>query len=205
MNLTQRLDHRFAVITLGALLAAFAALTSAQEIHQYRATDLVNPEDIARILGGADEITPTRMPKMRSLRLLGPAAPSTNAAAAIEGSSIEYASSRPQAFALPVQFAFDSATILAPARPQLDALATGIKMLPPDRLVMIEGHTDAVGSDAYNLQLSARRASAVKTYLVRVHGINSDRLATEGFGKFRPINPDDSRAPENRRVQFRGS
>jgi outer membrane protein OmpA-like peptidoglycan-associated protein len=68
---------------------------------------------------------------------------------------------------------------------------------------VVEGHTDAIGTDAYNIELSQRRAAAVKQYLVTVHGIEPERLKHIGFGKYRPIEGADPFAAENRRVQFR--
>lgn len=113
--------------------------------------------------------------------------------------------SQPQSIALPVQFAFDSADILPRARAQLDAVAEGIKMLPESNSVLIEGHTDAMGTHQYNLRLSRKRAEAVKQYLVTEHGLNAQRLKTIGFGEDRPIDGEDASKPENRRVQFRGA
>lgn len=105
---------------------------------------------------------------------------------------------------LPVQFAFDSAEILSSARAQLDALAAGVQMLPESTRVVIEGHTDAAGSDDYNQQLSLRRAQSVKRYLVAVHGIEPSRLRAMGLGEDAPLVGLAPTAPENRRVQFRG-
>jgi len=110
----------------------------------------------------------------------------------------------PAALALGVQFGFDSAEILPSARAQLDALAEGIKLLAPDQRVLIEGHTDAVGADDYNLSLSQRRAESVRQYLVKVHGFDQGRLDAVGLGKARPLDPADPFAAENRRVQFQG-
>jgi len=110
----------------------------------------------------------------------------------------------PAALALGVQFAFDSAEILPPARAQLDALAEGIKLLAPEQRVLIEGHTDAAGSDDYNLSLSQRRAEAVRQYLIKSHGFDQRRLEAVGLGKARPLDPADPFAAENRRVQFQG-
>jgi outer membrane protein OmpA-like peptidoglycan-associated protein len=108
------------------------------------------------------------------------------------------------ALSLPVQFNFDSADILPAARPQLDALAEGIRRLGEDKRVVIEGHTDAAGSEAYNEQLSLRRAQAVKRYLVAVHHIDPARLKPMGLGKYAPLPGLDPMAGKNRRVQFRG-
>ena len=71
-------------------------------------------------------------------------------------------------------------------------------------LVVIEGHTDSVGSDDANQSLSERRASAVSNYLGS-KGINSQRVLTAGFGEARPVasNDDDSGRSQNRRVEVR--
>jgi len=70
--------------------------------------------------------------------------------------------------------------------------------------VRIEGHTDSTGDPARNLDLSRRRAEAVKKALVTQFGIAADRLTSEGFGDTKPIAANDNpqgRA-ENRRVEF---
>ena len=85
----------------------------------------------------------------------------------------------------------------------LQAVALGIKLTGPNAKVVIEGHTDAAGSDAYNLTLSQKRALAVKTYLVQQHGIPAESLRTVGLGEGVLINPEKPLAAENRRVQFR--
>jgi outer membrane protein OmpA-like peptidoglycan-associated protein len=95
--------------------------------------------------------------------------------------------------------------ILPAARTQLDAVAAGIKMLPAETVITIEGHTDAVGSDAYNLALSRERALSVRDYLVGRHGIDPSHLKTAGYGEGRPIEGRDPFDGVNRRVEFRGS
>jgi len=77
-------------------------------------------------------------------------------------------------------------------------------MLPAPKAVVIEGHTDAVGTAQYNEQLSQRRAHAVKRYLVTAHHIDPARLRAVGMGENAPLPGSAPLAPENRRVQFRG-
>ena len=91
------------------------------------------------------------------------------------------------------------------ARAQLDALAQGIKMLSPASIITVEGHTDAVGTEAYNLELSRVRAQAVLGYLVKHHGIDAARLKTVAYGESRPIEGSRPNDAVNRRVQFRGA
>jgi outer membrane protein OmpA-like peptidoglycan-associated protein len=71
----------------------------------------------------------------------------------------------------------------------------------PSLSLLIEGHTDALGSDRYNLELSERRAIAVARYLVVHHGIAPERLQVAGKGKSEPL-LSDPYDPRNRRVQF---
>lgn len=72
----------------------------------------------------------------------------------------------------------------------------------PERQVLIEGFTDNTGSDAHNLDLSQRRADAVRHALVR-QGVDMRRISTQGFGKAHPVSDNDSAASRamNRRVE----
>jgi outer membrane protein OmpA-like peptidoglycan-associated protein len=67
---------------------------------------------------------------------------------------------------------------------------------------LIAGHTDAKGSNSYNLALSERRAESVKAFLVETYGVDGARLAVIGFGEEQLKNPDDPFADENRLVQI---
>lgn len=187
----------FAVTTAITATAAWAA--PREEMLYYRDGMRIDPTEVSRILAGPS--------LKRSIRLL-PEAPA--AAPAVEAETVTTAATalphvQPESIALPVQFAFDSAEILPRARVQLDAMAEGIKLLPPATRVVIEGHTDAVGTPQYNLHLSRQRAEAVKRYLVTEHGLDEKQLSTIGFGPARPLDGVDASRPDNRRVQFRGA
>lgn len=189
---------RTTLALIAAACAPCAALADGA-VH-YREGERVDPRHVARILGApAAAAAAAPMIKTRSIRLLDEPAPA--AAAAPPQPRADAASS----LSLPVRFAFDSTEISAAARPQLDALAEGIKLLPPGQAIVIEGHTDASGPDAYNQALSQRRALIVKRYLVQQHGIDPARLRDTGCGEQRPIEGSDPHAAQNRRVQFRGA
>ena len=66
---------------------------------------------------------------------------------------------------------------------------------------MVAGHTDAIGGEAYNQDLSERRADTIKKYLVDKYGINGANLVTVGYGKDKPKDPNAPMDPANRRVQ----
>ncbi len=74
----------------------------------------------------------------------------------------------------------------------------------PDTLIRVEGHTDGKGSDEYNMDLSKRRANAVKTLMV-MRGVADSRMEVVGFGKTMPIASNDTEAgrQKNRRVEIR--
>ena len=102
-----------------------------------------------------------------------------------------------------IYFEFNSAAITADAKPQLRELGAA---LSDPRLkgstISIAGHTDAVGSDAFNRILSERRAATIKWYLVDNFNLPPAKLHTVGYGKQRPKNAADVFAPENRRVEI---
>lgn len=102
-----------------------------------------------------------------------------------------------------VQFAYDSDELENEAILSLRALGKALRdpRLKDYRFEII-GHTDAKGSDAYNLELSRRRAAAVVEHLVFFHNVDRDRLVAIGMGEKDPVNPDDPEAAENRRVEI---
>ncbi|MGB1450658.1 MAG: OmpA family protein [Marinirhabdus sp.] len=74
----------------------------------------------------------------------------------------------------------------------------------PNTRFHIEGHTDSVGGDAYNLKLSKERAASVMAYLTTVGGLPADRLTSEGYGESRPVASNKTKAgrQQNRRVEI---
>lgn len=101
-----------------------------------------------------------------------------------------------------VSFDFNSATIKSTFYSPLDKIAE-IMMRYPKTQILVVGHTDDVGSEEYNLQLSLRRANAVAEYLI-AQGVEEYRLGTEGHGEIEPIASNDTPAgrARNRRVEI---
>lgn len=101
-----------------------------------------------------------------------------------------------------VLFDFNKDVIKAQAYPLLDNVATILEQ-NPIMSVELQGHCDNVGSADYNMDLSMRRAHAVKNYLID-KGILKNRLATEGFGFTKPValNGTDAGRALNRRVEI---
>ncbi len=100
-----------------------------------------------------------------------------------------------------ILFDFDSAQLRSVARDNLAELARSLQEYP-NTDAMIVGHTDAVGSDDYNLGLSQRRAEAAAQYLIS-QGISRSRLTTLGKGEREPVasNDSDYGRQQNRRVE----
>jgi len=105
-------------------------------------------------------------------------------------------------FAADAFFDFDKAVLKPEGKSKLDGLVGQIKDITLEVVIAV-GHTDSVGSDAYNQKLSLRRAEAVKAYMVS-KGIEANRVYTEGKGKKQPVADNktaDGRA-KNRRVEI---
>lgn len=102
-----------------------------------------------------------------------------------------------------IRFDFDSDRISQRDAPFLSELARMLAFPEMrDRILVIEGHTDAVGSDSYNLKLSKRRALSVRDYLTDRYGVDPLTLQIIGRGETAPIDPIDPESDANRRVQF---
>jgi outer membrane protein OmpA-like peptidoglycan-associated protein len=114
----------------------------------------------------------------------------------------DIASQRPK-IDLNIHFDFDSAAVSPRAEPQLNNL--GQALSSPEMngtIIMLGGHTDAKGSDAYNQSLSERRANAIKDYLISRYRIPAENLVAAGYGESRLKNKADPNAAENRRVEI---
>lgn len=100
-----------------------------------------------------------------------------------------------------VLFATGSAELQRGSQGNLDKLVSFLNQYP-ERDVLIEGHTDNVGSRSFNQTLSLRRADSVKNYLTRA-GISSRRISTAGMGMDRPVASNDTESGrlQNRRVE----
>jgi len=103
-----------------------------------------------------------------------------------------------------VRFKFDSYELTPEARGSLDQLASQIRNRE-NFILEIQGFADWIGSDAYNNQLTQRRANAVRRYVAEQHNIALFRMHILGFGEIRPVadNKTAEGRAENRRVEIR--
>jgi outer membrane protein OmpA-like peptidoglycan-associated protein len=113
----------------------------------------------------------------------------------------EIASTKPN-IDLEINFDYNSAEISKTSLPAAQELGKALSN-PSLRgsTFVVAGHTDGIGSDAFNQDLSERRADTIKNYLVQKFGINGSDLVTVGYGKTKLKDAQDPNDPINRRVQ----
>jgi OOP family OmpA-OmpF porin len=105
-------------------------------------------------------------------------------------------------FAADAFFDFDKSVLKPEGRAKLDDLVSKMSGLNLEVIIAV-GHTDSVGTDAYNQRLSVRRSEAVKSYLVS-KGVEKNRVYTEGKGEKQPVadNKTSEGRAKNRRVEI---
>ena len=111
-------------------------------------------------------------------------------------------SSEKVTYAADAFFDFDKAILKPEAKTKLDDLVSKTKEINLEVIIAV-GHTDGVGTDAYNDKLSVRRAESIKTYLTS-KGVEANRVYTEGKGKKQPVadNKTAEGRAKNRRVEI---
>ena len=113
----------------------------------------------------------------------------------------ELAATKPK-IDLEIQFDYNSADISKGSTSAVQEL--GKALSSPDlkgSTFVVAGHTDAIGGEAYNQELSERRADTIKKYLTEKYGIAGANLVTVGYGESRPKDANAPMDPTNRRVQ----
>jgi outer membrane protein OmpA-like peptidoglycan-associated protein len=203
-------------------LAAFPVLLNDQRVslpalHAQCATDdgladfyfldeLDNPLALAWKLGSSDTLQLVKIsypPQPAAAQAAGASAAQTGSGAG-GGQQIEQElKQQGQAEVYGIYFDFASDKIKPESEPVLREIADALNHNPAWKL-RVEGHTDNIGGDLYNLDLSQRRAEAVKLALVTRYRIAADHLTPQGFGATRPKEPNDTLAgrARNRRVEL---
>lgn len=183
MNRTRRTAHAF--ILIGGICGwpGYDAIAQVQYID--RTTDWPRPG------------CPPRCAPTQGLPTLG-TAPRPRPAS---GSLSQQSAAVPTSSFSAIQFAFNSTRPTPRSIEILRNLGNALNHeLADQESFLIEGHTDVTGDRNYNLNLSRRRAEAVKDYLVHKAGVSPSRLKTAGKGASEPINAADPYAADNRRV-----
>jgi outer membrane protein OmpA-like peptidoglycan-associated protein len=113
----------------------------------------------------------------------------------------ELAATKPK-IDLEIRFDYNSADISKSSMPAVQELGKALSDASlKGSTFVVAGHTDAIGGEAYNQELSERRADTIKQYLTEKFGLNGSDLVTVGYGKTQPKDPNAPMDPANRRVQ----
>ncbi len=178
------------------------ALALRGEVERYRLNDAVGNRGDADLysvslvykLGRPASATPAYQPAPEVAPVVAMPAP------VIEAKPAPAPVSEKVSFASEALFDFDQSTLKPQGKAALDQLLSQLTGMDLEVIVTV-GHTDAVGSDAYNQKLSQRRAEAVKAYLV-AQGVETSRVYTEGKGETQPVADNTTAAgrAKNRRV-----
>lgn len=202
-------------------LATFSYIAAADDVIMYK--DVPSAEEVNRALfgdgGDAFEGQRTRSirieeptaevveEKTRAIRLIEPEEKlpasdvNNQAVAATEDIAIGAPSGVGLGFNL--QFGFNSVEILPESKPYIDRLGEVMSSIEnQSKSLLIMGHTDSTGSEAYNAVLSEKRASAVRSYLTTTWNIPADQLQIEGAGETQPLAGTAPSDGINRRVEF---
>jgi outer membrane protein OmpA-like peptidoglycan-associated protein len=190
-----------AVAVSGVLIAASA----------WAAGDTPTTQQIIKGLSPAPAHKAKR-PVMRGIRVEDPGNETTaesppqpgepGTRASVKPIEAQSAAVEPRSMNFSVHFAFGSAELTPEAREVLDRLGQALQSNElKDFAFRVAGHTDAVGGDEANLELSKSRAEAVKDYLVQHYGIKPARLEAVGFGKTQLLDRNNPSSAANRRVQ----
>jgi outer membrane protein OmpA-like peptidoglycan-associated protein len=200
------MTHAFASITLRSLLAIGATLSITAAFAGDNATEdqilaALQPKPLTRGLSFAPQADPAA--KAAEGRLIDSLRNrKTRSLSSSEREEIAEAASTKPNIDLEIQFDYNSAEISTASMPSVQAL--GRALSNPNlkgSTFVVAGHTDAVGGEAYNQDLSERRADTIKRTLTEKYGINGTDLVTVGYGKSKPKDAANPADPANRRVQ----
>ena len=191
------------IVTIGAALSMTAGLALAGDnnVSSDQILQALKPKPITRGLSAGPKVDPEVKAKeigfVQTLRNR-----KTRSLSLGEREEIaEIASNKPK-IDLDIQFDLNSANITATSMPSVQALG---KALTDANLrgstFVVAGHTDAIGSEGYNQELSERRADTIKRYLTEKFGIAGTDLVAVGYGKSKPKDPSAPMDPINRRVE----
>ena len=204
MNRIHRISGLTAM-TLGAALSMTVgvALASDGKVSADQIVTALQPKKVTRGLstGTATEINPAVEARQSSLVQKLRNRKTRSLSLGEREEIAEIASTKPK-IDLEIQFDYNSADIRKSSVPSVQELG---KALSDANLkgstFVIAGHTDAIGTEAYNQDLSERRADTIKRYLTEKYGINGSDLVTVGYGKSKPKDPNAPTDAINRRVQ----
>jgi outer membrane protein OmpA-like peptidoglycan-associated protein len=195
--------HGLSIVTIGAALSMTAGLALAGEntISADQILSALKPKPLTRGLSTGQQVDPAVQAKETSFVDTLRNRKTRSLSLGEREEIAEIASTKPN-IDLEIHFDYNSADISKSALPAVQELGKALSNASlKDSTFVVAGHTDAVGGEAYNQDLSERRADTIKKYLTAKYGIVGANLVTVGYGKTKLKDPNAPMDPVNRRVQ----
>jgi outer membrane protein OmpA-like peptidoglycan-associated protein len=193
----------FKAITLGAALSMTAGLALAGDsnVSADQIRNALQPKPLTRGLSVGPQADPAVKAKEMGFIATLRDRKSRSLSLGEREEIAEIASTKPK-IDLDIQFDYNSADIRTSSMPAVQELGKALSDASlKGSTFVVAGHTDAIGGEGYNQDLSERRADTIKRYLVDKFGIAGTDLVTVGYGKSKPKDPNAPMDPINRRVQ----
>ncbi len=191
------------VLTIGAALSLTAgvALAGSDTVPAAQILNALKPKSATRGLSAGTQVDPAASAKEASFLNTVRNRQSRSLSLGERQEIAEITAGKPK-IDLEIHFDYNSADISKGSTEAVQELGKALSDASmKGSTFVLAGHTDAIGSEAYNQGLSERRADTIKKYLVEHYGLNGSDLVTVGYGKTRPKDPNVPMDPTNRRVQ----
>ncbi|MEH2567295.1 OmpA family protein [Bradyrhizobium sp. AZCC 2289] len=195
--------HGLSIVTIGAALSMTAGLALAGDntVSADQILSALKPRPLTRGLSTGVQVDPAVQAKETSFVDTLRNRKTRSLSLGEREEIAEIASNKPK-IDLEIHFDYNSADISKGSTQAVQELGKALSNASlKDSTFVVAGHTDAIGGEAYNQDLSERRADTIKKYLVDKYGIAGANLVTVGYGKTKLKDPNAPMDPANRRVQ----
>jgi len=194
--------HGLSIVTLGAALSMTAGLAFAGDaVSADQILNALKPKPATRGLSTGPQVDTAAQAKEASFVDTLRNRKTRSLSLGEREEIAELAATKPK-IDLEIRFDYNSADINRSSMPAVQELGKALSNASlKDSTFVVAGHTDAVGGEAYNQDLSERRADTIKKYLTEKYGLNGANLVTVGYGKTKPKDANAPMDPANRRVQ----
>ncbi len=195
--------HGLSIVTIGAALSMTAGLALAGDntVSADQILSALKPKPLTRGLSTGAQVDPAVQAKETSFVDTLRNRKTRSLSLGEREEIAEIASTKPK-IDLEIHFDYNSADISKGSTQAVQELGKALSNASlKGSTFVVAGHTDAIGGEAYNQDLSERRADTIKKYLVDKYGIAGANLVTVGYGKTKPKDPNAPMDPANRRVQ----
>ena len=194
--------HGLSIVTFGATLSITAGLAFAGDtVSADKILDALKPKAATRGLSTGPQVDTAAQAKEASFVDTLRNRKTRSLSLGEREEIAELAATKPK-IDLEIRFDYNSADINRSSMPAVQELGKALSNASlKDSTFVVAGHTDAVGGEAYNQDLSERRADTIKKYLTEKYGIAGADLVTVGYGESKPKDANAPMDPTNRRVQ----